>query len=359
MASMREHIRTSPRISTLVSALRVPRSRRHGPARQVSFGSARERRAVKNVPLSFPPRGLMSMFERTRTGVREMPSNAAWLMSRVVKPVDAIGDAAAGARDKGRKVKAAVVDAAPVGDSVEIRARRAHDAAERAREAEERAVEAARESKAGADRARAVSDRGRARLKEVDRETSREVKQRVAEAQKAADEFVRRERQAAEADAEEQRAEVEEEVENEIAEAESDAEASQQRAEELVEDATQALAEARRLADEAAEAARAAAEEANRQAEQLQNEAKQQAREAEARVKAAEELRARAATAAKQTARELDREGTDGLDAYKKPELVELAATIGIENRTDMTKTELVDAITKAARRRAAQGARS
>ena len=47
---------------------------------------------------------------------------------------------------------AAVVDAAPVGDSVEIRARRAHDAGERAREAEERAVEAARLSKERADR---------------------------------------------------------------------------------------------------------------------------------------------------------------------------------------------------------------
>src|SRR5829696_9690795 len=124
------------------------------------------------------------MLERTRTGLREMPSNAAWLLSRALQPAE---DAAAGARDKGRKVTAAVVDAAPLGDSVEIRARRAHDAAERAREAEERAVEAARESKAVADRARAVSDRGRARLKEVDRETSREVKQRVAEAQKAAD----------------------------------------------------------------------------------------------------------------------------------------------------------------------------
>ena len=66
-------------------------------------------------------------------------------------------------------------DAAPVGDSVEIRARRARDAAERAREAEERAVEAARESKARADLAREVSERGEARIKDIERETSREV----------------------------------------------------------------------------------------------------------------------------------------------------------------------------------------
>jgi colicin import membrane protein len=299
----------------------------------------------------------MSMLERTRTGLREMPSNAAWLLSQVVKPADAVGGAASGARDKGRKVTAALVDAVPVGDSVEIRAVRARDASERAREAEERAVDAARESKALAEHAREVSDRGRGRLKAVDVETSRQVRHRVAEARKAAEDFVRREREDAEADAEERRAEVEEEVENEIAEAESDAEDSQRRAEELVEDAMQALAEARRLADEAAEAARSAAEEANRQAQQLQDEAKQQADDAESRVKLADDLRERAAASAKRTARELDREGTDGLDAYKKPELVELAATIGIENRASMTKAELVEAVTKAARSQARQGA--
>ena len=301
----------------------------------------------------------MSVLERTRTGLREMPSNAAWLVSRIVKPAGAIGGAAAGARDEGRKVTAVVVDAAPVGDSVEIRAGRARDAVGRAREAEERAVEAARASKALADRARAVSERSRARLKEVDLETSRHVKQRVAEAQKEAEELVRRERQDAEADANERREEVEEEVKNEMSDTEGAAEESRQRAEELVEDAAQALAEARRLADEAAEAARSAAEEANRQAQQLQNEAKQRASDAEARVEAAEELRERAAATAKQTARELDREGTDGLDTYKKAELVDLAASIGIEKRTDMTKDELVEAITQAARRRAKGGARS
>jgi Rho termination factor, N-terminal domain len=90
-----------------------------------------------------------------------------------------------------------------------------------------------------------------------------------------------------------------------------------------------------------------------------QNEAKQQATDAEARVKAAEELRERTAATAKQTAGQLSQEGTNGLDAYKKPELIALAASIGIEKRTEMTKGELVDAITKAARRRAREGARS
>ena len=113
-----------------------------------------------------------------------------------------------------------------------------------------------------------------------------------------------------------------------------------------------ALAEARRLADEAAGAARVAAEEAERQAEQLQSEAEQQAADAEARVQAAEQLREQAATGAKKTARELARQGNGGLDDYKKPELVELADSMGIEQAAGMTKDELVAAMTRAARQR-------
>jgi hypothetical protein len=299
----------------------------------------------------------MSLLERTRTGLREMPSNAAWLLSQVFKPAEAIGTAAesatAGARDRGRKVGAAIVDAAPVGrDSVEIRVRLAEDAAERAREAEDRAVEAARESKVLADHARQVSKRGRARMREVERETSRHVERRLAEAQRDADEFVKRERQAAEADAEEQRREVQEEVDNKIEEAQRDAEESQRGAQELVEDATEKLAEARRLADEAAEAARAAADEANRQAQQLASQAEQQSSDAEARVKATELLGDDLVATAKQTARELRDTTNGGLKSYSKPELVELAASIGINAPTNMTKPELVGAITKASRKR-------
>jgi hypothetical protein len=29
--------------------------------------------------------------ERTRTGLREMPSNAAWLLSRLLQPAEAVG----------------------------------------------------------------------------------------------------------------------------------------------------------------------------------------------------------------------------------------------------------------------------
>jgi colicin import membrane protein len=299
---------------------------------------------------------VVSLSEQTRTGLREMPSNAAWLLSRVLKPAEAVGAAAgsatAGARERGRKVTTAVVDAVPIGgDSVDSRMKRAQEASERAREAEIHAAEAAHESKARSDYARVLSERGRARLKEVEREMARYVRQHVAEAQKAADEAVERERRAAESDAEEEQRQVRAEVDEEIEEARRDAEASRQHAEELVEDATEKLAEARRLADEAAEATRAAAEEANRQARNLADDAQQQAHDAEARVKATHQIRQQSRTTAKRAGRELDRDSSHGgLESYNKPELVKLAASIGIDKRTHMTKGELADAIAKASR---------
>lgn len=300
----------------------------------------------------------MSLSEQTRTGLRELPSNAAWLMSRVLKPAEAVGTAAesatAGARDRGRKVRAAVADATPIGgDSVDIRMRRAQEAGERAREAEDRAVAAARESKERSEHAAQVSEQGRARLRELERETSRQVKQRITEAQKAAEAALERERRAAEAEAKERQLEARAEVDDEIQEAQQEAEACRQRAEELVEDATEKLAEAKRLADEAAGAARAAADEASRRAQALASEAQQQASDAEARVKETEQLRETSRTTAKRAARELERDSSNGgLESHNKPELIQLAASIGIENRTTMSKSELVDAITKASRTR-------
>jgi hypothetical protein len=70
-------------------------------------------------------------------------------------------------------------------------------------------------------------------------------------------------------------------------------------------------------------------------------------------VSAAEQLRERPKAGAKDTARRLEQDTANGgLAAYHKPELVELAASIGIEGRTNMTKGELVEAITKASRAR-------
>ena len=145
------------------------------------------------------------------------------------------------------------------------------------------------------------------------------MKQRVREAQKEAEELVRRERADAEADAKQTRAEVEEEVKSEIAEAESEAKEARQWAEELLEEATHALAEARRLADEAAGAARAAAQEAERQAVDdipASERGNRPARPRRRGVQAGRTApRSNAPGRARQSARELD--ASDGLDATR------------------------------------------
>jgi hypothetical protein len=302
---------------------------------------------------------LIQLLERARIGLKEMPSNAVWLMSHALRPVSEVpgvgGSAAARVRDQGRKVEAAVVDAVPVGgDSVEIRMRRAQEAADRAREAEDRAREAAQDAKASAERAKQVSEEGRTRLREFERQADRDVARRVAEAQKTAEEFVRRERRAAETDAEEERREVADEFQSELEDAQSDAEDSRRRAEECVAEAVERIAEARQLADDAAEAARVAAEEAERHAKELAQQAERQASAADAKVVATEDLREQLVTSAKQTARALNKETTNGLSSYNKAELVELAAGIGIRGRSTMTKEELVAALRSASRRQGA-----
>jgi hypothetical protein len=59
----------------------------------------------------------MSLTDKTRTGLREMPSNAAWLLSRVLKPAESLGDAAESAATErprpGPQVSAALIDATP------------------------------------------------------------------------------------------------------------------------------------------------------------------------------------------------------------------------------------------------------
>ena len=49
---------------------------------------------------------MMSLSDQTRTGLREMPSNAAWLLSKAtLKPAEAVGEksesATSGIRDRG------------------------------------------------------------------------------------------------------------------------------------------------------------------------------------------------------------------------------------------------------------------
>src|SRR5829696_3093072 len=161
--------------------------------------------------------------DHARVGLRELPTNTAWLLSRAIHPAGAAGTAAAGTRDKARKLGASLVDAAPVGDSIEIRMKRARAAAERAREVEDDALEAARWSKESSDRVREVTERNRARLAEVKREANRRAEQRVAEAQRAADERVAEAQRAADEEMKEERARARSEAEKQLQQARAEA----------------------------------------------------------------------------------------------------------------------------------------
>ena len=76
--------------------------------------------------------------EQAKTGLKELPDNARWLMSRAEERADDVGDSTGDltsrARSKARQLKESVVEATPIGgDSVEARLRSARDASERAR----------------------------------------------------------------------------------------------------------------------------------------------------------------------------------------------------------------------------------
>jgi hypothetical protein len=273
----------------------------------------------------------MSLLERAWTGLREMPSNASWLLDQIREWTDADG----APRD---------------GDSFELRMRRAQDVAEQARDAEERAVEAAQEAKECSEHALHVSERGRARVEEIDRETARRSDQRIKEAEREAAKALEREREAASAEAEQQRGAVYAEVESQISAAEAAAEAAQRRAVELVEEASTRIEEAKRLANEAAEDARLAAEEARRHAEQLGKGSQRPVARADRQINLAEELRERTAATAQQS--QGTRASRSDLRTHTKADLVRIAAAAGIEGRSSMTKDELVAAIGKTSRAR-------
>jgi colicin import membrane protein len=294
-------------------------------------------------------RPLHWLSDSASTGLRELPSNAAWLLSRVL-PSEAAGPAAA-TRDTARKIRASVEDAAPLGDSVETRMKRARAAADRAQRAEEEAVAAAEDSKRSSDHARLVAETNRSQVADLKRELKRRVEESVREARRAADERIERERAAAQADADEELEHRQSEAEAETRDARHDAEVKQQRAKELVAEAHERLAEARALADEATQAARAAAEEAHRQAQQLAADAEQQAKAADRRVAVAEEVGKAAAATDEGTSRRLDRRPINGdLESQTKGELLDLAAAMDIEGRANLTKAELISAIKRASR---------
>src|SRR6185436_19689223 len=119
--------------------------------------------------------------EYAKAGLKELPSNAAWLLSKAAQPAESAGTTAeektsevkASAREKMRGLRDSVIEAVPgsgedsVGsrmrrarheDSPEARMSRAHEAAEDAQEAEDEALALAEEAQRRSEHARAISE---------------------------------------------------------------------------------------------------------------------------------------------------------------------------------------------------------
>ena len=100
------------------------------------------------------------------SGIKELPRNGAWLLSRIARsPGSAVGSAGGAATDAARRVSAAVVDALPGGrDSVELRLKRADAAVASAKNAEQEALAEARNADNCAQAAKAIAEQGRQRV---------------------------------------------------------------------------------------------------------------------------------------------------------------------------------------------------
>lgn len=291
--------------------------------------------------------------DRLKTGVEDLPENAAWLLerARAASANSRSGGELFTVRSKRRDSRTTASVDPPSTASVESRMKRARAAADEAQRMEEQALAASRISKDQSEHARQVTEAGQTRLAETKREAEQAVKEREAEARRAAEEAVEREVDAARANAVAQVQAVESQVEQEIEAARQEAQESRAHAQELIADAARQLHEARQLAQEAREAAVAVAEEAQLTAQRLQADANAQLRDAEARVTEAEGVGYQAAVAAKRTARGLQSDKLDlDLDSQTKAELLDLAAAMQIDGRTTMTKDELVTAIAKNSR---------
>jgi len=114
-------------------------------------------------------------------GVKELPSNAAWLVSKAGHKGRSHVPAAAstvthGLADAARHAGVAVVDALPVGgDSIELRMQRARAAVAEAQEAEEAAVRESIEAEQQAQEAERVAQRCRDYVRDVENEQRESV----------------------------------------------------------------------------------------------------------------------------------------------------------------------------------------
>ncbi|HCB07698.1 MAG TPA: hypothetical protein PLZ93_09285 [Nocardioides sp.] len=282
-------------------------------------------------------------------GVKELPSNAAWLVSKAAGhrgPASVTHGMTHGLADTARQAGVAVVDALPVGgDSIELRMQRARAAVADAQQAEDAAIQESIEAEHQAQEAERVAERCRAYVRDVESEQHESVEQCVEQARREADARIEATRRDAEAEAARVTAEARSEADATASRARDEADQAHARATERLEAAREKLEEARRLAEEAMRATKEAADEAYRQAQQVAADAEADARAADQRLAEAEGVRNEAAERQGDVAQHLNGSGPGGLGAMNKQQLLDLAATRGLEGRSTMTKAQLVKAL--------------
>jgi len=284
---------------------------------------------------------------RTATGLKDLPSNTAWAVSKVLVPAP-VEKAAGGVKDTARGVSASIKDTVPGTDSLDTKLKRAREATERAQAAEHKALSEASEAKRLADEHKAQVEQTRVQIRQAKAEAAETVKQRVAEVRAKADAMVEEERAKAQADADKSVAKVSDEANSRVEKSRAHADEAQEQAQVAIGDATEQMAAARRLADEAAQEAQAAAAEAQRRAEELAGEARRHAAASTNGVAEAEKVQREAAGTAADVAVELRKPEVSGdLKSMTKNELTELAVALGVERRTGMNKQQLVSAINR------------
>ena len=285
------------------------------------------------------------------SGIKELPSNAAWLASRALRSAGSLSTDSETGESPMRKI----VDraAAPLahGSSIEVRLRRAEAAVASAKDAEQRALAEAQAASDRAAAARANHDDNEQRLRDARRAGREEVGRRTRDARERLAQLVDNEQDQAEREVGDRLDQLTADLQRESERVRNEAAVSADRARESIDAAHRQMIEARRLADEATTAAQEASAQAHAQARAVAEEAEDRTGPTDAAVtRAAKTTSAVAATAARAATAESKREIPGRLADQTKDELLQLATPLGVNGARKMTKDQLVRAIRSAAR---------